>query len=120
MRIKCKECEIRGEKFCCRSLDSYSVIFHIGDFRLKVAYFAFNQNLKWSTFFYRTNIFIFLLKIKMLSSGNAKLLGVNTKTTKEKIAIIDVTLEVENLDELNKAQRVVRKVDSVYDVKRKK
>ena len=58
--------------------------------------------------------------LKELGTTKAKILGVNTKTTKERIAIIDITLEVENLDELNKAQRVVRKVDSVYDVKRKK
>ena len=49
-----------------------------------------------------------------------KIRGVNTKVTKEKIAIIDMTLEVENLEELNKAIKVIRKVDSVYEVKRKK
>ena len=58
--------------------------------------------------------------LKQLGTTKANILGVNTKTTKERIAIIDITLEVENLEELNKAQRVVRKVDSVYDVKRKK
>lgn len=30
-----------------------------------------------------------------------------------------MTLEVENLEELNKAIKVIRKVDSVYEVKRK-
>ena len=58
--------------------------------------------------------------LKELGTTKVKILGVNTKTTKEKIAIIDVTLEVENLKELNKAQKAVRKVSSVYDVKRKK
>lgn len=58
--------------------------------------------------------------LKELGTTKVKILGVNTKTTKERIAIIDVTLEVENLKELNKAQKVVRKVSSVYDVKRKK
>ena len=43
-----------------------------------------------------------------------------TKTTKEKIAIMDIMLEVENLEELNKAQKAIRKVDSVYEVRRKK
>ena len=38
----------------------------------------------------------------------------------KELGIIDITLEVENLNELNKAQKVVRKVNSVYDVKRKK
>ena len=31
-----------------------------------------------------------------------------------------LSTELKNLEELNKAQKVVRKVDSVYDVKRKK
>ena len=47
-------------------------------------------------------------------------MGVNTKVTKERIAIIDITLEVENLEELNKVQKAIRKVDSVYEVRRKK
>ena len=38
----------------------------------------------------------------------------------ERIAIIDITLEVENLEELNKVQKAIRKVDSVYEVRRKK
>ena len=58
--------------------------------------------------------------LKEIGTTKAKILGVNTKTTKEKIAIIDITLEVENLEELNKAIKVIRKVDSVYDVRRKK
>lgn len=58
--------------------------------------------------------------LKELGTTKAKILGVNTKTTKQRIAIIDITVEVENLEELNKVQRVIRKVDSVYEVKRKK
>ena len=58
--------------------------------------------------------------LKELGTTKVNILGVNTKTTKERIAIIDITLQLENLDELNKAIRVVRKVDSVYEVKRKK
>ena len=50
----------------------------------------------------------------------AKLMGVNTKTTKERIAIMDVSLEVEDIQELNKILKAIRKVDSVYDVRRKK
>ena len=56
---------------------------------------------------------------KQIGTTKAKILGVNTKTTKEKIAIMNITLEVENLDELNKAQKAIRKVDSVYEVRRK-
>ena len=58
--------------------------------------------------------------LKEIGTTKANILGVNTKTTKERIAIIDITLEVENLDELNKVFKVIRKVDSVYEVSRKK
>ena len=57
--------------------------------------------------------------LKEIGTTKAKILGVNTKITKEKIAIIDITIEVEDLEELNKAQKVIRKVDSVYEVRRK-
>lgn len=53
-----------------------------------------------------------------LKETKAKLMGVNTKTTKERIAIIDMKLEVENIEELNKVQKAIRKVDSVYEVRR--
>ena len=58
--------------------------------------------------------------LKQIGTTKAKILGVNTKTTKERIAIMEITLEIENLEELNKVQRAVRKVNSVYEVKRKK
>ena len=43
--------------------------------------------------------------LKQIGTTKAKILGVNTKTTKERIAIMNITLEVENLEELNKAQK---------------
>ncbi len=58
--------------------------------------------------------------LKEIGTTKAKIMGVNTKTTKEKIAIIDVTLEVDSLDELNKVLKAIRKVNSVYEVRRKK
>ena len=58
--------------------------------------------------------------IKKINDAKAKILGVNARATKERIAITEVTLEVDNLDGLNKIIRELRKVDSVYDVKRKK
>ena len=58
--------------------------------------------------------------LKELGTTKAKILGVNTKTTKERIAIIDITVEVEDLEELNKAIKAIKKVDSVYEVSRKK
>ena len=55
-----------------------------------------------------------------LKETKAKLMGVNTKTTKEHIAIMDVSIEIENLEELNKVQKSIRKVDSVYEVRKKR
>ena len=43
-----------------------------------------------------------------------------TRTTKERIAVMDISIEIENLEELNKVQKVIRKVDSVYEVRRKR
>ena len=42
------------------------------------------------------------------------------KANKEKIAVTEVTVEVENIEQLNKVLKALRKVDSVYEVKRKK
>ena len=47
-------------------------------------------------------------------------MGVNARANKEKIGIIDLTIEVENIEELNKILKTLRKIDSVYEVKRKK
>ena len=58
--------------------------------------------------------------LKEIGTTKAKILGVSTKTTKEKIAIIDVTLQVENLEDLNQAIKAIKKVNSVYEVRRKK
>lgn len=58
--------------------------------------------------------------IKELSTQKTKLMAVNSRANKEKIAITDITIEVENLDELNKVLKTLRKVDSVYEVNRKK
>lgn len=56
--------------------------------------------------------------LNKVNETKAKLMGVNTKTTKERIAIIDINVEVENIEELNKVIRTIKKVDSVYEVRR--
>lgn len=66
----------------------------------------------------RTGLLLDILK--EIGTTKAKIEGVNTKVTKEKIAIIDITLEIENLAELSKAIKAIRKVNSVYEVNRKK
>lgn len=54
--------------------------------------------------------------------GNLKavMLVINSKVNKERIVTTEMTLEVENLDELNKVLKALRKIDSVYEVRRKK
>lgn len=56
--------------------------------------------------------------LNQIKDTKAQLMGVNTKTTKERIAIIDLNIEVENIEELNKVIRTIKKVDSVYEVRR--
>ncbi len=58
--------------------------------------------------------------VKEITSQKINIMGVNTKTNKERIATIDITVEVENIDQLTKVIKAIRKVDSVYEVKRKK
>jgi guanosine-3',5'-bis(diphosphate) 3'-pyrophosphohydrolase len=58
--------------------------------------------------------------IKEVGNNKCKLIAVNSKANKEKIAMTEITVEVENLEELNKILKNLRKVDSVYEVKRKK
>ena len=57
---------------------------------------------------------------KAMNNSKATMLLINSKVNKERIVITEITLEVENLDELNKILKTLRKIDSVYDVRRKK
>ena len=76
---------------------------------------------------YTVNIEIFsndrdgLLSDIVREFGNEKvsIMDIRSKVTKEKIVITEVTTEIENLETLNKLFRVLRKIDSVYEVKRK-
>ena len=58
--------------------------------------------------------------IRVIGNTNARLVAVSAKASKEKIATVELTLEVKNIEDLSKAQRELGKIDSVYDVKRKK
>lgn len=58
--------------------------------------------------------------IKILTASDATMIAISARATKEKIAVIELTLEVKNIDVLNKTLRQLGKIDSVYDVKRKK
>ena len=48
------------------------------------------------------------------------MVSVNAKTTQNRVAIITIGIEVDSVDKLNKIIKVLRKVDSVYDVHRNK
>ena len=56
--------------------------------------------------------------LNTIKETKANLMGVSTKTTKERIAIMYIDIEVENIEELNKVIRNIKKVDSVYEVRR--
>lgn len=58
--------------------------------------------------------------IKEIGNNKCKLIGITSKANKERIAITELTVEVENLEELNKILKALRKIDSVYEVNRKK
>ena len=58
--------------------------------------------------------------IKEVGATKANLVAVNARSTKERIAIINMTIETKNLDELNGILKAIRKIDSVYEVIRKK
>lgn len=57
--------------------------------------------------------------ISEIGNSKCRFIAINSRANKEKIAITEVTVEVENLDELNKLLKTLRKIDSVYEVKRK-
>ena len=58
--------------------------------------------------------------MKTITEIKLKLLAVSAKASKEKIAMVELTVEVEDLTQLNQLMKLLRKVDSVYEVKRKK
>ena len=58
--------------------------------------------------------------IKQIDNLKLKLTGINTRTTKESIVIIDVGVEIENKDMLNKFVNSMKNVESVYEVNRKR
>ena len=58
--------------------------------------------------------------IKQIENSKVKLMGVTSKANKEKIAITELTVEIKNKEELNKLRAALSKVESVYEVKRKR
>ena len=58
--------------------------------------------------------------MNVIATSNVNVVAVNSKSTKERIANIEITIEVKSLEDLNQAVRKLGKVDSVYEVRRKK
>lgn len=53
-----------------------------------------------------------------ISDSKISLRGMNTRTTKEKVAIINVTLEITDTEQLNRMIKKLHKINSVFEVKR--
>ena len=58
--------------------------------------------------------------VQKINESKEKLLTISAKTTKDRTAITKMTLEVDSLESMNKIVKELRKVDSVYEVNRKK
>ena len=57
--------------------------------------------------------------VKEITALKINIMAVNTRTDKDRIATIDITVEVKDVEQLNKVLKAIRKVDSVYEVNRK-
>ena len=58
--------------------------------------------------------------IATIAAEKAPLIAITSKVSKERIVITELTIEVSNIAQLNNMLKSLRKVDSVYDVKRNK
>ena len=58
--------------------------------------------------------------IKQIASVKTRLIAVNSKVNRDKTVNTEVTVEVENLDDLNNVLKSLRKIDNVFEVSRKK
>ena len=58
--------------------------------------------------------------IKEISNTKCKLIAIDSKSLKDRTAETNLTIEVENLNVLNTVVKSLRKIDSVYEVTRKK
>ena len=58
--------------------------------------------------------------VQTVNATKVKLVAVTSKANKEKIATTELTVEVQNIEELNTVLKALHKIDSVYEVTRKK
>lgn len=58
--------------------------------------------------------------IKQVENYKIKLMGVNTRTNRDQTAILDMTIETSDIEDLNQLMKALMRVESVYDVYRKR
>ena len=58
--------------------------------------------------------------IATVTTTKTSIIAINSKVSKERIVTTEVTLEVNNIEQLNKVLKALRKIDSVYEVRRNK
>ena len=58
--------------------------------------------------------------IKQISSNKIQIVAINYKVNKDKIVTTNVTVAIENIDELNELLKSLRKVENVFEVNRRK
>lgn len=58
--------------------------------------------------------------LREVQNTKNKVLAINARANKERVVVVEFTVEVASLEALNNILKVTRKIDSVYEVKRKK
>ena len=58
--------------------------------------------------------------IKQISANKITIVAFNYKVNRDKIVTIDITVSIENLESLNELLKSIRKVESVFEVNRRK
>ncbi len=58
--------------------------------------------------------------IRTVQDTKTKMIAVNCRANRERVATTELTIEVENVEQLDKTLKALRKIDSVYEVKRRK
>ncbi len=58
--------------------------------------------------------------MNVIQKSDLKLTAISARAMQERIATINFTIIVKNIEQITKTIRDIKKIDSVYDVKRKK
>ena len=58
--------------------------------------------------------------VQEVNKTNSKITGVNARATKDNIVVTEMSVELKNVEDLNKIMKDLRKVNSVYEVRRRK